>query len=355
MIAIVLACEVKAEPPVEVYLEEIQKAGLDYQIICWAPRSNSPIHKNPDGCIEFSYKKRDGSLGSKLKNYWNFRRFLVKQLRLVKPDKIIFIPTQAGILLPKRFFRKMDGNYYFDYRDPGYEKYGFYRRRVMNMVRHSFATAISSRGFLNVLEPSNKYVLAHNGYTYQAKKPVPISEKPPYRIASIGTLRTPEFVWNEIAPFIHDERFEVHLYGTGDERTVRYLQETIGKEAIKNVYYHGTFRNEELPSIINGADALLVYYLSKIDGLYHMPDRLYLGLEYSKPMIANAATYCSRYLVENDVGYGINPMKPDLGSLSKFLSTVNPSTIYKNCSACLKQIEKDNEAWRTSIKAFLKK
>ena len=355
MIAIVLACEVKAEPPVEVYLEEIQKAGLDYQIICWAPRSNSPIHKNPEGCIEFSYKKRDGSLKSKLKNYWHFRRFLIKQLKVLKPEKIIFIPTQAGILLPRRFFRRMDGNYYFDYRDPGYEKYGFYRKRVMNMVRHSFATAISSKGFLNILEPSDRYVLAHNGYVYQAKTPGLANAEPPYKIISIGTLRTPEFVWNEIVPFVHDNRFEVHLYGTGDERTVRFLRETLEKEHIKNVFYHGVFQNEELPAIIQSADALLVYYLSKIDGLYHMPDRLYLGLEYSKPMVANADTYCAKYLVENSIGFGLDQAKPDLEGLSKFLSSVNPSTIYQNCSTCLKQIEKDNETWRTSIRAFLKK
>ena len=355
MIAIVLACEVKAEPPVRVYLEEIKNAGLDYQIICWAPRSDSPIHKNPKGCIEFSYKKRDGSLSSKLRNYWHFRRFLTKQLKALKPEKIIFIPTQAGILLPARFFKKMDGCYYFDYRDPGYEKYGFYRKRVMNMVRHSFATAISSKGFLEVLEPSNKYVIAHNGYVYKAKKPAPFGGNPPYRIVSIGTLRTPEFVWNEIAPFIHDERFEVHLYGTGDDRTVRFLQEKLDKESIGNVFYNGVFQDEELASIIDGSDALLVYYLSKIDGLYHMPDRLYLGLEYSKPMIANSETYCSRYLQENGIGYGLDPRRPDLDGLSRFLSSINPSTIYENCSTCLERIEKENETWRTSIRAFLKK
>ncbi len=354
MIAVVLACEVKAEPPIEVYLEEINNLGLEYKIICWAPRSDSPIHKNPEGCIEFTYKKRDGSLKSKIHNYWKFRRFLVKQLRLLKPEKFIFIPTQAGVLLPKRFFKRISGKYYFDYRDPGYEKYRFYRNRVMNMVRHSYATAISSQGFLEILDDSDKYVIAHNGYNYRPKKALGTNGCPPFKIVSIGTLRTPEFVWNEISPFVNDTRFEVHLYGTGDDRTTKYLRETLEKKSIINVFYHGTFQDEELDAIINGADALLVYYLSKIDGLYHMPDRLYLGLEYAKPMVANALTYCSRYLIKYGIGYGLDPSNPDLDSLSTYLSSVNPSIIYKNCLECLKTIEKDNETWRTSIRAFLK-
>ena len=353
MIAIVLACEVKAEPPVEVYLEEIRKAKLDYKIICWAPRSSSPIHRNPSGCIEFQFKKRDGSLKSKLVNYWRFRRFLLKQLSLLRPNKLIFIPTQAGILLPKRFFRRNAGRYYFDYRDPGYENYKFYRKRVMNMVNCSFATAISSQGFLQVLEPSDKYVLAHNAYYYETKRSTVRKNEPPFKIVSIGTLRTPEFVWNEIAPFIHDDRFEVHLYGTGDDRTVAFLKERLEKDSIQNVVYHGVFLEEELPAIIDSADALLVYYLSKIDGLYHMPDRLYLGLQYVKPMIANSETYCSSFLQNNEIGFGLDPNNPELDELAVFLSSLNPSKIYENCTRCLKQIKTDNETWRMSIVKFL--
>lgn len=354
MIAVVLACEVKAEPPVQVYLEEFEKAGAPYQIICWAPRSSSPIHQNPIGCIEFQYKKRDGSLKSRVFNYFRFRRFLIRKLKEIKPDKIVFIPTQAGVLLPKRFFRKNLGKYYFDYRDPGYENYQFYLRRVMNMVNHSFATAISSTGFLNVLAPSQKYILAHNAYLFEANGPRERQNHPVKNVVSIGTLRTPEFAINQITPFISDPRFMVHLYGTGDERTIVALKSFLQDNCVNNVVYHGRFRDEELPSIIESSDALLVYFLSKLDGLYHMPDRLYLGMQYATPMIGNADTYCSKYITDNGLGFALDPRQMDLDALYEYLSTIDLSKIYENSRRCLEQVRQDNEKWRESIQTFIK-
>lgn len=354
MIAIVLACEVKGEPPVEVYLDEIRKANEPYKIICWAPRSFSPIHQNPPGCIEFKFKKRNGKTLNKIVNYFRFRRFLIKKLKEICPDKIIFIPTQAGVLLPKRFFRKWDGRYYFDYRDPGYENYHFYLKKVMFMVNHSFATAISSKGFLDILEPSDKYVLAHNGYNYKVKLSTKKELSSPISIVSIGTLRTPEFVLNQIKPFAGDNRFLLRLYGTGNEMTVSALNVYLKENEITNVIYEGRFQDEDLARIIDEADALLVYYLSKLDGLHHMPDRLYLGLEYGKPMIGNSDTYCGRFIVDNGLGYPLSPLNADVNGLANYLKNMNLDEIQENAASCLAIIEKDNELWRESIRKFIK-
>ena len=354
MIAIVLACEVKAEPPIQVYLEEFQRVGADYKIICWAPRSDSPLHQNPPGCIEFKFKKRDGSLKSKLVNYFRFRRFLIKELRKMNPEKILFIPTQAGILLPKRFFRKHSGRYYFDYRDPGYENHRLYLKRVMHMVHHSFATAISSRGFLNVLLPSNKYVVCHNAYDFETHAlPRPKSHSP-LVIASIGTLRTPQFAINEVSSFVNDPRFEVRLYGTADDRTLKALDVYLREQKVANVFYKGRFEDDELPSIIEQSDALLVYFLSKLDGLFHMPDRLYLGLQYGKPMIANGETYCGKYIVDNGLGCIIDPKNVSLDPVYQYLSSVDYVKIYSNAKRCLLEAKVENEAWRASIRKFIK-
>ena len=354
MIAIVLACEVKAEPPVQVYLEEFERAGVEYRVICWAPRSDSPLHQNPPGCIEFKYKKRDGSLKSRIVNYFRFRRFLIRTLRELNPDKCLFIPTQAGVLLPKRYFIKHAGRYFFDYRDPGYENHRFYLKRVMHIVRCSYATAISSRGFLNVLLPSDKYVISHNVYEYETRR---LSKRPLGEhviITSIGTLRTPEFAINEVIPFVNDDRFELHLYGTADERTLGALNRFLEERSVTNVFYNGRFEDGELPTIIERSDALLVYFLSKLDGLYHMPDRLYLGLQYAKPMIANADTYCAKYIVDNELGCAIDPNNVDLNKVYEYLSSADYDRIYRNAKRCLEEARADNEVWRKSIRNFIK-
>jgi|GEM_PF-5197299 len=354
MIAVVLACEVKAEPPVQVYLEEFERAGAEYKIICWAPRSDSPLHQNPPGCIEFKYKKRDGSFKSRLVNYFRFRRFLIRALRELNPDKCLFIPTQAGVLLPKRYFVKHSDRYYFDYRDPGYENHRFYLKRVMHIVRHSYATAISSRGFLNVLLSSEKYVISHNAYEYEVRRPPIHSLGKPIVITSIGTLRTPEFAINEVKPFMNDDRFELRLYGTADARTLEALTRFLEENSVKNVTYKGRFEDAELPTIIERSDALLVYFLSKLDGLYHMPDRLYLGLQYAKPMIANADTYCAKYIVDNELGCAIDPHNVDLNKVYDYLSSADYDRIYRNAKRCLEETHADNEVWRKSIRNFIK-
>ena len=353
MIAVVLACEVKAEPPVQVYLEEFQCAKADYKIICWASRSDSPLHQNPPGCIEFKFKKRDGSLKSKLINYFRFRRFLIKELRKMKPEKILFIPTQAGVLLPKRFFRRHSGQYYFDYRDPGYENHRFYLNRVMNMVKHSFTTAISSPGFLRVLRPSDKYVICNNVYAFETRGSRSNSRRATRIITSIGTLRTPKFVINEISPFVCDSRFEVRLYGTADDRTQKALDEFLKNNHVTNVVYKGVFRDDELPQIISESDALLVYYPSELDGMYHMPDRLYLGLQYGKPMVGNLETFCGQFLVKNGLGVSLNPHSDDLDALYQFLSRANLDKISMNSRKCLKKAERENALWKESIRRFI--
>ena len=116
----------------------------------------------------------------------------------------------------------------------------------------------------------------------------------------------------------------------------------------------GRFQDEELEDIVRSSDALLVYFLSKLDGLYHMPDRLYLGLQYGRPMVANADTYCAQYIVKNGLGFALDPKKPDLDGLFQYLLYYDADTIYRAARSCLQKVEEENEAWRKSIRNFLK-
>lgn len=76
-----------------------------------------------------------------------FRKTLKQIIEKGKYDRIVILNTLPGILLSDILLEKFESRYILDIRDYTYEKYGFYRNRVNQLIDHSFISTISSMGF----------------------------------------------------------------------------------------------------------------------------------------------------------------------------------------------------------------
>lgn len=302
MIGIVYINGVENCPFIDKYFMMCEKCGVEYEVIIWNRAGDE--RKYPNNFNVYS-ESSDVSCSrmKKIAPFLRYGRFVNKLIKEKKYDKLIILTTLSAMLVYRQLMRNYRNKYIFDFRDLSYEDIGLYRHMVNKLIDKSYFTCISSPGFKDVLLDA-EYVMAHNFRYSDIKKNIMCksSDGKKYVLLHIGITRGEECNKRLADIFGNDERFEVHIVGSGNdtETFVKYAAQ------FNNIYVQGTYNNEEKADFIQKADMLLYYYPCDFNCNRALANKYYDGLIYKKPLLGNIGTYSGRRLQEKGLGISLD-------------------------------------------------
>ena len=116
MIALIFCGDLKYCPYIKRYIERLDLLQLDYVVYYW---NRGGFHYSlDDNYIGFELPSiLNKSILSKLSDFISFRRWVIKQIKKMKPKKIIVLSSLTGVLLAPLLLTKYRKQYCFAIRD----------------------------------------------------------------------------------------------------------------------------------------------------------------------------------------------------------------------------------------------
>ncbi|NLW71089.1 MAG: hypothetical protein GX061_08430 [Eubacteriaceae bacterium] len=104
-----------------------------------------------------------------------------------------------------------------------------------------------------------------------------------------------------------DERFELHYYGR-EQQIAFNLKSYVKNNRVKNVFFHGEYRNEERYKFARKTDIIHNIYHDK-NTMLAMGNKYYDGLLFYLPQLCMEGSYMGESCQKHDVGISLNPYK----------------------------------------------
>lgn len=307
MIGLIFINDINVCPYIDKYIEQINALEEEYEILIWdRSYTAGKQYKYPNVKVFDLSGREDENHIKKLYHFYKYSRFLKKQLKQNKYDKLIVLSTLSAFVVYKALQKKYKGKYIFDYRDASYEEYGAFSAMLKKIIDNSAFTAISSKGFEQIL-PEHDYIMAHNFRYHDLEKQIttcPALPEPNHRIrlASIGVLRG--VIYNKllIDIFGKDDRFELCFHGCGSkyDQLVEYAKD------IENVKFTGWYDNDQKYIYNEQADIILANYTITYNRKVLTPNRYYDALFFKKPLLGNTDTYIGKKIQEKGLGISLS-------------------------------------------------
>lgn len=329
MIGLICVEEGRA-PFIQKYITLLKKKSIDYEIIIW--NRNGSKKTDIENAVIFSDKSnRTSSIYEKFPHFLRFRRFVIKRIKKQKYEKIIFLTTLSAFFLPLSLFKQYKDKFILDYRDSSYEYLSFFKRKLSRIVNYSDFTCISSRGFLEILPKSNKYIITHNYkerdiqneiFDYQKKSGDEI-----LTISYIGVLREYEYMTNLIMQFANDSRFLLNIHGAGE-----ILDDLRNfSKNYDNISITGSYVESEKESLILNSDILCYNYPPSYINNCALANKFYDGLIYKKIMFGNIDTFSGKLIKNNYLGISLSDVEEEKNNkIFEFYHTLNSDLFIKN-------------------------
>lgn len=345
MITLVFAGDLKYCPYIKRYIERLEIIGTEYQVAFWnrgGYELKLPANYHYyDAPSELSINKF-----GKAKDFIGFYNWINGFLAKEKPKKIIALSTLSGILCSK-YIKKSKCQYVYDIRDYSYEHFKPYYKIEKWLIKNSFFTAISSKGFQSFL-PAHDYVVAHNfnreemisGRRFEKKKNIPL------KIVWNGVMRFFEYQKLYIDALKNDERFIMYYHGDGPEldKYMNYCKET----STDNVVFTGGYTREQKQSLLNDADIInnAYGYLCNAGNKlkYAVSNRFYDGAIFHVPQFVENEGYKRNWGVSAGIAIGLPIDNHFADNLYQYYQSIDETLFSSDCEKLLKQvIEEDNK------------
>ena len=300
----VLASNIYAMPFFYKYQDILQKYELKADLIYW---NRDGITENEPKNIHFITYNRKSTYndGNKRKiiDFLMFARFVKRIIRKNKYDRIVFLGNYGAthILLSSFLKKNYKKNYWLDYRDYNYEGIKLYLNIETQVIRNSYATAISSEGYMEFL-PSHDYILVHNLdlKSIEECKKIPHVYDSKIRISFVGNVRYIDENIKLLNAFKNDDRFVLQYYGNGSDKIKRYCE----LNDIKNVDFYGRFAHEDTPIFYSKTDIINnIYGNSGVELRTALSNKLYFSAALDMPIIVCPNTYMEKISSEYEFGF----------------------------------------------------
>lgn len=353
MIAIIYIGHIDRCPYLTNYTNTLQELNLDYDLIYWdrSGRRNKEFFANH--IVLNLQSKEQQSPWKKIFDFLKFRKHVLNNLKEKKYEKIIVLTTMSGIMILPELIRKYKNNYIFDYRDASYENIGVFKRLTKTLIKNSYFTSISSKGFMKILPEDYEYVISHNiGINYvmsdQAKK---ITNKI-IKVGYIGGLRDSKYMKRLIDLFSADNRFILEIHGGGEN-----LDELLDySNNMKNVTLTGQYNEKDKMKLLEKIDLICYNYESSFNHDVALANKYYDAIITKKPLIGNIETYSGILIEETQLGISLNFNDPEyLNKIYNFSRNFNETIFNENCESLIEEIDKEFQYNISLIKKFLKK
>jgi len=335
--------KIKYMPYVNFYLENIDRKKNEVHVIYWNRDQKEEDLSHLDGVTvhEFSFYQEDTvPKKKKILGFLRFRSFAKKILKKETFDFAILLHTMPAILLRNTWKRKFKGRFIFDYRDPTYEKYSFFKKWIADLIRASKTTFTSSDGF-RVLFPEevqNKVITTHNldivSLEHRNFEKIP-SDK--IRIAFWGFVRETRLNRIFIERISSDPGFELHFYGR-EQKVSLELKAFARQLGAKNVFFHGEYRPEERYEFVRNTDLIHnVYEGSNMQ--IAVANKYYDGIVFRIPLLCQDGSFMGKLAQKSGVGFSMD--LSDENCMQKIYDeyhALDSKAFAENCDGELKRV-----------------
>lgn len=346
------------------YLAKYEKLlkGTDYEVVLWnrTPAPGTPRLTREGNTLSINIPC-SGSLPKRALTFFKWRRAAKQLIRSQGYSALIMLSTVPTVLLGGLLLRKYREKYLFDIRDYTFEKHKPLRRLVMRLVEGSALTAISSKGYLRWLEPSDKILVNHNitvdraeGYTapeLRAQKPL--------RFSFVGNVRLDTQTRALLLQLKDRPDFQQHFYGrvlpTCD------IERLAQREHIGNLFLHGAFDVTEKQRFFGDIDLLNAVYANAekeedipLGDSTPIPNRLYDCLVFYRPLVASKGTYLAELIDTYGLGCTVNGFSPDAPQIIRaYADSFDRETFMKNCDLLREQVCREEARYITAVDRVL--
>ena len=346
---------------VTTYENTLKKLNKPYDVVFWDRFSNSELEKRDNEYILHHVCTLGGSKIKKIPAFFYFRKQLKYIISENSYDKIIVVNTMPGILLSDVLLTQYRGKYIFDIRDYTYEKYFFYKRRVKQLIKNSFFTAISSEGFKSFLGESKKLIINHNISNIEAGVDEPITEvnskidcyKQRYTIGFLGVIRYENENIKLINSFKDSDQFK--FFYAGKMYPDCTLKEYCRISGLKNVEFAPEFSNEDKPWLYKDIDIINAIYGNKmLEVKTALPNKLYDAVVFKKPILVSSGTYLSDVVEKYGLGISVDVDKDNVKEkLLKYLDDYDHKQFCLNAERFLRVVMAEQNEYIKRIEAFV--
>ena len=337
------------------YEKVIIKARYEYDIVFFDRFSNAPLEKKGNQFIFHRICTLGGNRLKKLYPFYLFRKTVKRIIKAGKYDKIIVLNTMPGFLLQDILIHSYPNKYIFDIRDYTYEKYTLYRDSVRKIISNSYFTAISSRGFMEFLGHSDKFVINHNITEYDGvEEPVlSLDKKQKLTIGFVGAVRY--FDVNKALVDCLSKSSGYQLLYVGRQNEDCNLQEYCQYNNYKNVYFQGTYSNEDKPQIYQSIDIInSIYgnYSKEVTTL--MPNRLYDALLFKRPILVSKGTYLADIVQKYRIGLAVNDITNVENEINRYIMDFDTDLFNTCANVLLSIVLKEQQEFYQKIGEFIR-
>ena len=357
MIGIIFSGNIEYCPYVDKYIYALNNSSINYEILYWnrdlLEKNNVYNNQSFEHSIDNSKSKN-----FKIIDFFMFRNWLMRKLKLKKYKKIIILDTLSGILisgfLKKNYYKK----YIFDIRDYTYEDNKCFFNLEKNIIEKSFFTCISSEGFKEFLPRKHEYILAHNFNYNDVVQKSNGFEKKKYgesiNIVWIGSVRYFYHQIKIINNLKNDERFNIIFHGSGPDlkRLISYCE----SNDIKNVLFTGRYKNNGKRDLLSNADILLNSYDINVgkEVKYAISNKYYDGIIYKIPQLVEVGTYKQELVEDKLIGIGIDVNNTSFADkLLDYYYSIDVSKFNNSCIEELNTVIEEDRIYQEKIYSFI--
>lgn len=355
MVGIVYIGDIKECPFIDKYIDTFDRANCNYEIIYW-DRNNK--NNDEDKIIRYS-KKSDvnKSKVAKLKDFFCFRKFVNKNIKEKKYDRLVILTTLTGIMIIDKILKKYRNKYIFDIRDFSYEKNKVFFLLEKFLIKNSRFTCISSEGFKNFLPKHNDYIISHN-FRYKdlkcSKKSHLKNGKDKINIVYIGAIRQYNHIKNIIDKFNNDNRFNLYFHGDGS--AYKDLKKYLDNINSSNIIMTGRYSNDDKFKLLEKADILNNHYEISTNIKYATANKYYDGLIFKIPQICNKDSYDGIKVEREGIGLSVSLDDSDLKEkILSFYKNLDYNDFTIKCNAVLEKILDEDKEYLNRINRFARK
>lgn len=335
------------------YIEELEKAGVSYESIYFERYDmNAEAEEG-----EILFKEYCPTGGSKFKKIGIMLRYAYLVRKLIRERQykgIMVFTTVPAVMIQDLLTGRYTGKYLFDIRDYTHENIKAYKDIEDKLISHSFATIISSRGFLRFLPENRKYYVTHNVAMvdpdeYDARTIDPQN----VHVGYVGSIRYYDENKAMISQFAGKPNYHMDYYGT---LTQGYDLPGFCKEInADNVTFFGRYDNNDKKKIYRSIDVIhSAYGTQGLETTTLIPHRLYDAALYKCPIIVSKGTYLAEVVEKYQMGFAVDVFNDSVSEmLDAYLETYDPAEFTRHCNDFLNDVYKDMEIQKNVIRSFI--
>lgn len=340
-------------PYIEKYENQLKKNKIEYDLIEFdRDTTGKPLVSNN------SYIFRHKTSTNKIQMLYlsfKYKLFINKVMKKNNYDKIIVLTTMPGLLIYCKLMKKYRGKYIFDYRDYTYEKYGFYRKYVDNIIGNSYCTLMSSKGYMTYFNNKDKIIITHNISNIDDcfKKAEDLKSKRNLNIGFLGYVRYFDVNSRLIEAFKNDKNISLSYIGV--QFADCDLRGYCSNNNIKNVSFVDKYENSQKAKFYKNIDIInSIYSLDSAEVKPAIPNRLYDAALFKRPIIVAKGTYLEELVKKYKIGFSIDIFSENIQErLNDYLKKFDSKEFQKNCDKFLKDVMNDENKCKEYVKNFL--